>query len=74
MRVINAEDLDAVRDPQFKHVADSRVNPLGISIEIQGINVLILLWGIFGVGDGAVGTLREPVGMLTDPRVIGRAL
>ena len=74
MRVINAEDLDTMRNPQFEDVANGRVNPLGIAVEVQGINVLILLWGIFGVGDGAVGTLREPVGMLTDPRVIGRAL
>ena len=50
--------------------------PVGLPIgpEVDRIDVLVLLRRVLGVGDRAVGTVVEPLGMLVHPGVVGRAL
>ena len=50
------------------------VDALGVVIEVDRVDVLVLLRRVLGVADGAVGQLREPVGVLGDPRVVGGGL
>ena len=47
--------------------------PVG-RLEVERIDVLILLGGILRVLDGAIGTMDEPLGVLLNPRMIGRTL
>ncbi len=42
--------------------------------EVEGIDVLVLLGRVLGVGDGPVGAVMEPLGMLADPGMVGRAV
>ena len=61
------EDLLA-RVPQ-RHPVGVRRRP-----EVDRVDVLVLLRRVLGVGDGAVGPVVEPFGMLAHPGMIGRAL
>ena len=45
-----------------------------LGFEFHRVDVLILLGRVLGVLDGAVGPLPEPLGMLADVGMIGRAL
>ncbi len=75
MRVVDAEDADAAGDPELEDGAEfvPEILPVG-GLEVEGVDVLIFLGWVFGVLDGAVGAVNEPVGMLFDPGVVGRAL
>ena len=42
--------------------------------EVDRVDVLVLLRRVLGVADRAVGPVVEPLGVLGDPRVVGRAL
>ena len=48
--------------------------PVGVVVEVERVDVLVLLRRVLRVGDGAVGQGGEPLRMLGDPRVVGRAL
>ena len=47
--------------------------PVG-ALEVERVDVLVLLRRVLGVLDRAVGPVAEPLGVLGDPRVVGRAL
>ena len=74
VRVVHAEDRHAVTDPGAHDLQDRGVDALGVVVEVQGVDVLVLLGRILRIGDRAVGQDREPFGVLTDPRVVRRAL
>ena len=46
----------------------------GWVVKIQRIDILIFLWRIFRIANGAVRAAPEPVGVLFEPGVIGRTL
>ena len=70
VRVVHSENLHAVCDPQAEQVVDRFEQAFRIVIEVNGVDVLVLLGRILRIRDGAVGSLREPFGMVPDPRVI----
>ena len=74
VRVVDAEDRDAAIDPEAHDPQDLAADALVVVVEVQGIDVLVLLRRVLGVGDRAVGQRREPLRVLGDPRVVGRAL
>src|SRR5262249_62070084 len=43
-------------------------------VEIERVDVLVLLRGVLGVLDGAVGPMAEPVRVLAHERMVGGAL
>ena len=45
-----------------------------VGVEVDRVDVLILLRRVLREGDGAVRLVAEPVRVLLDPRVVGRAL
>ena len=75
VRVVDPEDLHAVLDPEQHHVAqrvpDRRI---GVAVEVQVDDVLVFLRRVLGELDGAVRPPVEPLRMLLDPRMVGRAL
>ncbi len=76
VRIVDAEGLYAVLDPQQHDVAQRQPQAghrVG-AVEIDVDDVLIFLRRVLGIFHRAVGPPREPAGMLLEPRVIGRAL
>ena len=75
VRVVDAEDLHAVLDPEHRHV-EQRLPELApvFGLEIERVDVLILLRRVLRVFDRAVRPVPEPLGVLPHPRMIGRAL
>ena len=73
--VVDAEDADVAANPVDEDIAEGlpEAAPVG-GFEVEGVDVLIFLRRVFGVLDGAVGADDEPVGMLGDPGMVGRAL
>ena len=49
-------------------------SPSVVGPEVDRVDVLVLLRRVLGVRDRAVGPVVEPLGVLADPGVIGRAL
>ena len=49
------------------------VEPVGVVVEVDRVDVLVLLRRVLGVGDRAVGLGGEPLRVRADPRVVGRA-
>lgn len=47
---------------------------VGVGVEGDGVDVLVFLGRVLGVGDGAVGAVVEPLGVFVDPGVVGGAL
>ena len=74
MRIVDSEDSYSPLNPEAHHSFDLGIQTLGVVVEVQRVDVLVLLWRILGVGDRAVGASGEPFGMRGDPRVIGRCL
>ena len=72
--IVHAESLHAVLDPEHHHTEDLGINTVGIIIKVQGVNVLVLLRGIFRISDGAVRKNRKPLGVLSRPGMVGGAL
>ncbi|CAB4861662.1 unannotated protein [freshwater metagenome] len=72
--IVDAEDANPVRDPEANDPLDFGIQALGVVVEVQRVDVLVLLRWVLGVGDGAVGPRGEPLGMRRDPRVIGGGL
>ena len=60
VRVVDAEDLDPVVDPHLHDPAHLGVGALGVVVEVERVDVLVLLGRVLGVGDRAVGAGREP--------------
>src|SRR3972149_3999740 len=73
-----------VVDPEYAHTlvdpeADDALHllperPPVLRVEIDWIDVRVLLRRVLGVADGAVGQASEPLRMLADIRMVGRAL
>ncbi|KJU82236.1 membrane protein [Candidatus Magnetobacterium bavaricum] len=77
MRVVNPEDTDVFCTPEqddITHLGPHLLPTVAGGIEVQGIDVFVLLGWIFGILDGAVGTLEKPVGIFLYIRVVGRAV
>jgi hypothetical protein len=73
--VVHAEHADAVPDPEREHIAQRVPKTLRVlRREVDGVDVLVLLRRVFGVADGTIGQLFEPLGVFLHPGVIGRAL
>src|SRR6185503_15480233 len=75
MRVVDAENLDTVVDPEQDDVAQlgPQRAPLG-SAKVDRVDVLIFLRRILGELHAAVGPAREPERMLAHVWMVGRAL
>ena len=75
MGVIDAKDADAACGPEFDDAGEFGPKgwPVGV-MKVEWVDVLIFFGGIFGVFDGAVWALIEPVGMVLDIGVIGGAI
>ena len=75
VRVVDPEDPHALLDPEADDVRE-RLPELapGLRLEVERVDVLVLLGRVLGVLDRAVGPVPEPLGVLGDPGVVGRAL
>src|SRR3712207_9001605 len=58
--------------PLQHHPQDLGPDAVGVVVEVQRVDVLVLLRRVLGVGDGAVGPGGEPLRMLLRPRVVDR--
>ena len=72
--VVDPEERHAVVDPDLDHPAHLGVGAVGVVVEVQGIDVLVLLRRVLGIRDGPVRPHREPLGVLGDVGVVGGAL
>ena len=72
--VVDAEDRHAGVDPQFENTLDFLLDAGHVGVEVDRVDVLILLRRVLREGDGAVRLVAEPIRVLLDPRVVGRAL
>ena len=75
VRVVDAEDPHAVRDPVEDDVAERRPEPLPVlAVEVDVVDVLVALRRVLRVLQRPVGPAVEPLRVLLQPRVVGRAL
>ena len=75
VRIVDAKDADALRDPEFEHALQLGPERLPVRrLEPERIDVLVFLGRILGVLNRAVGSLQEPLGVLAHVGVIGCAL
>ena len=75
VRVVDAEDADAMLQPEQEHVAHRMPDRWQrIAIEVEVDDILIFLRRILCVFDGAVRPPVEPFGMVLDPRMVGRGV
>src|SRR5277367_1700575 len=75
MRVIDAEDLHAMRAPETDHAHQLLEQAALIgSIEIDRIDILVFLGRVLCVLDAAIRPMLKPIRMLADPWMVGRAL
>ena len=72
--IVDPEDGHALVDPEPQDPQGLVVDAVGIVVEVDRVDVLILLRRVLGIGDRAVHTSREPLGVLLDPRMIRRRL
>ena len=74
VRIVDAEDLDAVVNPVPHHAQHLHVEAGRVVVEVERIDVLVLLRRVLGVGDGAVRQFGEPLPVVLGPRMVGSAL
>ncbi len=74
VRVVDSKDADTAIHPHAHDAFDLRVQTLGILLEVQRIDVLVLLGRILRVSDRAIVALAEPFRVCGNPRVIGGCL
>ena len=74
MRVVDPEDPHPVFGPEQHDPQYLVVDALGVVVEVDRVDVLVLLRRVLRVGDRAVGAHGEPLRVRLDPRVVGRAL
>ena len=74
VRVVDAEDPHPVRHPVPDDSQHLGVDALGVVVEVDRVDVLVLLRRVLRVGDGAVGAGGEPLRVLAHPGVVGRGL
>ena len=68
--VVHAEGGHSQIHPELHHTVDLLVDLLRRVVEVQGIDVLVLLRWVLGIGDGAIGEHGEELGVLLGPGVI----
>ncbi len=68
VRIVHAEDLHPVADPKLDDPEDFLGQALGIVVEVERVDVLVLLGRVFGVGDAAVHPGGEPFRVGRAPR------
>ena len=75
VRVVDAEDLHAVAHPESTTPLQRlpQAAPV-LGVEVDVVDVLVLLGRVLGVLQRAVGAAVEPLRVLGEPRVVGRAL
>ena len=75
VRVVDPEDSHAVVDPEDDHLQE-RVpeRPPVLGLEVDVVDVLVLLGRVLGVLERPVRPAVEPLRVLLQPRVVGRAL
>ncbi len=61
VRIVDAEDPHPVRHPEPQHPQRLADDPGEVLVEGDRVDVLVLLRRVLGVGDGAVGAVREPL-------------
>src|SRR5581483_10549664 len=75
VRVVDAEDAHTVPDPVQHDVPQRLPQPTpALAVPVDVDDVLIALRRVLGVLDRAVGPVLEPLRVLPQPRVVGRAL
>ena len=74
VRVVDPEDPHAVRHPEPDDAQHLAADAVGVVVEVERVDVLVLLRRVLGVGDRAVGAGGEPLRVRGHPRVVGRAL
>ena len=72
--VVDPEDAHAVAHPEPHDPLDFRVDSLGVVVEVDRVDVLVLLRRVLRVGDRPVGPRGEPLRVLLDPGMVGRGL
>src|SRR5262245_30589835 len=75
MRVVDPEDPYAPVDPEQRdgqQLLPDRA-PV-VAFEVEWVDVLVLLRRVLRVLDRPVGPMTKPVGVLADPRMLGRTL
>ena len=73
--VVDAEHGDPMGNPEHHCVVQRRPEPTPIlGLEVDVVDVLVFFRWVLGVLQRAVGPPVEPLGMLLQPRVVGRAL
>ena len=75
VRIVDPEHAHAALGPQQYDVAQCgpQVLPVGRA-EVERVDVLVFLGRIFGVLYAAVRAVVEPIRVLVDPRMVGRAI
>src|SRR5262249_5360057 len=68
------ENPHPVAHPQAHDPQHLVIEPAGVVVEVERVDVLVFLGRVLGVGDGAVGAMAEPIRVLGDPGVIGGCL
>ena len=78
VRVVHPEDPDPPVGPEiddpFARLPKCYPVGFGSRPEIERVDVLVLFRRVLGIGDGPVGPVVEPLGVLRDPGVVRRAL
>ena len=75
VRVVDAEDGHAMLDPKHEHAIELGEEPHAIrGVEVDAAHVLVLVGRILCVTKASVGPVLEPVGVLGNPRMVGRTL
>ncbi len=75
VRVVDAEDRDALADPVANNVEQRLPQPSPVvAAEVDVVDVLVALRRVLGELQCPVGAAEEPLRVLGQPRVVGRAL
>jgi hypothetical protein len=75
VRIIHAKNPHSEIAPESDYIVQLLPQGLPVRIvKIQRINILVFLWRILGVFDRSIRALKEPLGMIANVRMIGRAI
>ncbi len=72
--IVHPEDPHPVVHPVPQDPDRLRDQAVHVRVEGDGVDVLVLLGRVLGMGDGAVRAVVEPLRVLVDPGVVRRAL
>ncbi len=72
--VVDPEDLHSLGHPVLHDPQHLGRDAVGVVVEVERVDVLVLLRRVLGVRDAAVGEGREPLGVLAHPGVVRGSL